>query len=89
MKEANERSIYEGQVPIMDKFVKFWAGIWENESETPNKKWMKRIKRNMKDKIRQVKQLQITEKELGKTIKKRKKWLAMGIDEIPNSVGKY
>ena len=48
-----------------------------------------KIKRNMKDKIRQVKQLQITEKELGKTIKKRKKWLALGIDEIPNSVGKY
>ena len=84
MKEANERSIYEGQVPIMDKFVKFWAGIWENESETPNKKCMKKIKRNMKDKIRQVKQLQITEKELGKTIKKRKNWLALGIDEIPN-----
>ena len=31
----------------MDKFVKFWAGISEDESETPNKKWMEKIKESM------------------------------------------
>ena len=25
-KQTNERSYYNGQVPTMDKFVKFWAG---------------------------------------------------------------
>ena len=38
----------------MDKFVKFWAGILDNESETSNKKWMEKIKESMKDKIRNV-----------------------------------
>ena len=36
-KKTNERSIYEGQVPAMHKFVNFWADIWEDENETPNK----------------------------------------------------
>ena len=26
----------------MDKFVRFWAGIWEDEGKTPNKKWMEK-----------------------------------------------
>ena len=49
----------------MEKFVKFWTGTWEDESETPNKKWMN-------DKIILVEELQITEQELEKIIKKRK-----------------
>ena len=62
----------------MDKFAKFWEDIWEDESEIPNKKWMEKIKESTKDKIRQVEELQITEKELGKTIEKRKNWSALG-----------
>ena len=38
----------------------------------------------MKGKIRQVKELHITEQELGKTINKRKNWSAPGIDGISN-----
>ena len=34
----------------VNKFVKFWIVIWEEESETPNKKWMDKIKES---KIRQ------------------------------------
>ena len=45
----------------MDRFVKFWAGIWEKGSETSNKKWMDKTKGSMKDKIRQVEELEITE----------------------------
>ena len=37
---------------------------------------------SMKDKIRQVEELHITEQELRKTIKKRKNWSAPGIDGI-------
>ena len=36
----------------------------------------------MKEKITRVEELKITEKELGKTIMKRKSWAAPGIDEI-------
>ena len=49
-------------VPTMDKFVKFWAGIWDNKSETFNKKWMEKIKESMEGKIRKVK-LQINDWE--------------------------
>ena len=28
----------------MYKFVKVWAGIWEDESERPNKKWIEKKK---------------------------------------------
>ena len=36
IKKTNERSECKGQVPTMDKFVKFRAGIWEYKSETRN-----------------------------------------------------
>ena len=38
----------------------------------------------MKGKIQQVKELHITEQELGKAINKRKNWSAPGIDGISN-----
>ena len=38
----------------------------------------------MKGKIQQVKELRITEQELGKAINKRKNWSAPGIDGISN-----
>ena len=41
----------------MNKFLKFWTGIWEDESETPNEKWTEKIKDSMKDKIRLVEEL--------------------------------
>ena len=28
----------KGKVPDIEKFVKFWAGIWDDESVTPYKK---------------------------------------------------
>ena len=56
----------------MDKFLKFCPGIWEDKSETPNKIWVEKMKKSMKENIRQMEKLQITEQELGKTIKKRK-----------------
>ena len=50
--EKNEGSKYKGQVTTMNKFVKFWAGILEDESETTNKKWTENIKESIKEKIR-------------------------------------
>ena len=83
-RKTNERSKYKGQVPTMDKLVKFLADVWEDESETLNKKWMEKIKQSMKDKIRLVEELHNTEQELGKTIRKIKNWSAPGIDGISN-----
>lgn len=54
-KKTNERSKHKRQVPTIDKFVEFWAGIWKDKSETPKSNEI--IKQSMKDKIRQVKQL--------------------------------
>ena len=56
----------------VNKFVEFWAVIWEDESETPNKKWMDKIKESMKDKIRQEEELSLNKNwerplERGKT----------------------
>ena len=47
-KKKNEISKYKGQVPTMNKFVKFGAGISENESETSNKNLMEKRKRKEK-----------------------------------------
>ena len=44
-KKTNERSTYKGQVPAMDKFMKFWASIWEDESETSTKNEWKKSKK--------------------------------------------
>ena len=27
---------HEGEMPEMEKFVKFWGGIWEQDEPTPN-----------------------------------------------------
>ena len=31
----------------MYKFVKVWAGIWEDESKRPNKKWIEKKKQKV------------------------------------------
>ena len=43
---------------------------------------MENIKKSIKEKITRMEELKITEKELGKTIMKRKSWPAPGIDGI-------
>ena len=76
-RKKKEISKYKGKVATMNKFVKFGAGISEDESETSNKNLMEKRKRKekyecMKEKIRQVEELQIAEQELGKTMIMRK-----------------
>ena len=68
----------------MEKFVNFWANIWEDESPTPQRKWMDKIKQKMIERVYHVDQLSINEEDLGNIIKKRKNWSAPGIDAIPN-----
>ena len=32
-----------GDVPKMEKFEEFWAGIWEDNTKTPQRKWMNTV----------------------------------------------
>ena len=33
----------KGKVPQMKKFEEFWAGIWEDNTKTPQRKWMNTV----------------------------------------------
>ena len=33
----------KGKVPKMEKFEEFWAGIWEDNTKTPQRKWMNTV----------------------------------------------
>ena len=35
-KRIEDCTEYEGAMPEMDKVVKFWGGIWENDDRTPS-----------------------------------------------------
>ena len=74
----------KGVVPDMEKFVAFWAEIWEDETKTPHKKWMDNVSEKIKAKVQQVEDLVITERTLYEIIRKRKNWSAPGVDGIQN-----
>ena len=63
---------YEGAMSEMDKFVKFWVGIWEKDDLTPNMPWMEKIQEKLKEKITSLKEFQITENGLISETKKKK-----------------
>ena len=71
---------YEGAMPNMDKFLKFWRGIWKKDDCTTNMPWMGKIQEELKEKISSVKELDITKSGLILEIKKRKIWTASGVD---------
>ena len=35
----------EGKMPEIEKFIKFWVGIWEKNERAPNMPWMEEVKR--------------------------------------------
>ena len=72
----------QGKVSEMDKFVAFWGGIWENDTITPNRKWMETVAEKVRTKITNVERMTINEEKLYETIKKRKNWSAPEIDAI-------
>ena len=79
---------HKGEMPEMEKFVKFWEGIWERERErerereerTPYMPWMEEIRRKLNEKVSQVKKFNITFEKVKKEVAKRKGWTAPGID---------
>ena len=74
----------EGQTPDIEKFVDFWGNIWENDTSTPNKEWMMKVKQRINEKISRVEELNLSESNLNEIISKRKNWSAPGVDGIPN-----
>ena len=45
---------HEGEMPEMERFSKFWVGIWEREEITPYMPWMEEIRRQLNEKVSQV-----------------------------------
>ena len=84
-KRIEDSTEYEGAMPEMDKFVKFWVGIWEKDDRTPNMPWMEKIQEKLKEKITSVKEIEITENGLISEVKKKKNWTAPGVNGIQNS----
>ena len=78
----------KGNVPRMEKCEEFWAGIWENNTKTPKRKWMNTVAKKMGQKVANVQEFTITEKKLHQTVKKRKNWSAPGIDGVQSFGGK-
>ena len=74
----------KGNVPRMEKCEEFWAGIWENNTKTPKRKWMNTVAKKMGQKVANMQEFTITEKKLHQTVKKRKNWSAPGIDGVQN-----
>ena len=87
-RKINNTKERQGTVPDIEKFVDFWAGIWEDETSTSYRRWMRTVAEKIRAKIISVEELTITEEKLYKIIRKRKIWSAPGIDGIQNLVEK-
>ena len=74
----------EGVAPDIERFVDFWANIWEEDTKTPLRPWMQDIQEALQAKVVDVQEFEIEIGNLSKIIKKRKNWTAPGIDGIQN-----
>ena len=68
----------------MEKFEEFWAGICEENTKTPQQKWMNTVAKKIGQKVTNVQEFTITKKKLQQTIKKQKNWSAPGINRVQN-----
>ncbi|CAB4015298.1 Hypothetical predicted protein [Paramuricea clavata] len=83
-RKTNSTKERRGEVPGIDKFVESWAGIWEDETSTPHRRWMRTVTEKVRPKETNIEELIITKEKLYETVRKRKNWSAPGIDEIQN-----
>ena len=74
----------KGKVPKMEKFEEFLTEIWEDNTKTPQRKWMNTDAKKIGRKVINVQEFTITEKKLHQTVKKRKNWSAPGVDGVHN-----
>ena len=83
-RSINESRSRMGNVPDINEFFEFWGGIWESEKVTPIRPWVAVVANRLKEKVVDVKELNATEEQLVKIIKKTKNWSSRGIDGIQN-----
>ena len=74
----------KGNAPHIAKFEEFWAGIWEDDSKTPHRKWMSTMAQKIRAKVVDIQDFAITEEKVHSIFKSRKNWSAPGIDGIQN-----
>ena len=74
----------KGKVPKMEKNENFCTGIWEDNTKTPQRKWMNIVAKKIGQKVTNVQEFTITEKRLHQRIKKRKNRSAPGINGVHN-----
>ena len=58
--------IQEGKMPEIEKFVKFWGGIWEKIERTPSMPWMEEVKRLLGEKVTVINEFDIDTEKLTK-----------------------
>ena len=73
-----------GQIPEIEKFVKFWGDIWEEDDRTPEIPWMESVRKQLRDKITNVKEFNIIEETHEKETMTMKNWTTVRINGIQN-----
>ena len=58
-KKVEEGTKHVGQIPKMEKFIKFWGEIWEKDDRTPEMPWMESLSKQLGDTITSVKEFNI------------------------------
>ena len=67
---SKAKTVYGGEPPRMEKFVEFWAGIWEKDEKTPEIPWMEKVKIELREKVQNVNEFTITENKVVAEIRK-------------------
>ena len=65
-KKVEEGTEHVDQIPEMERFVKFWLDIQEEDDRTHELLWMESVSKKLRDKIANVKEFDIKEKTLEK-----------------------
>ena len=78
------RKQLKGKAPKMEKFEESWVRIWEDSTNSPQRKWMNTDAKKIGQKVMNVHEFMITEKKLRQTVKKSNNWSAPGIDRVQN-----
>ena len=69
----------KGEVPECKKFEEFWAGILEDDTQTPYRKWMKTVAKKIAEKVMDVHALVTDEKKLCEMVRKERIGLPLGL----------
>ena len=74
-------SKFDKVIPDADESIKFWSGIWDNETEHNNEaEWLNEIKQGIGDLNQE--NLKINKQDITKQCKKIPNWKAPGLDGV-------